>query len=63
MKVVHVQGERKGDEMTQAQMVDRLDELEAESARGMDPGDYAANIRERVQLQTALGMWEEDAEA
>jgi hypothetical protein len=29
----------------------------------MDPGDYAANIRERVQLQTALGMWEEDAEA
>jgi hypothetical protein len=48
--------------MTREKMMDRLDELEMESARGMDPDDYAANIRERVQLQTALGMWQEAAE-
>ncbi len=45
--------------MTKQQIIDRLDELEEQSARGMEPAEYAENIRERVMLQEDLDMWGE----
>jgi hypothetical protein len=39
----------------------RLEQLEVEGCGPMTPAQYAQNLAERVAIQSALGMWEEDA--
>lgn len=43
--------------MNEKEMIERLDVLETEAMGGMDPEDYAANLQERVAIQSALGWW------